>query len=613
MSNSSDKHKLVHVETAISSQTNMADSSLDLPFSTSKKTDTQHLEFAGEEVEESDFAATTVGSETIAKFLGLSEDARKADGAEKQMPLLQAIRQYPKAALWSVVLSSALIMEGYDTALLSSLYALPAFAKRYGSYNEANGIYEIDAKWQTALSMCINVGEVIGLQFAGVAADRVGYRWTLIVSLIAVFGFIFILFFAVSCPMLAVGEVLCGIPWGCFQTLTVSYATEVCPLALRYYLTTYVNICWILGQIMASGVLKNSQENLADSSLAYRLPFALQWIWPLPIAVGIYLAPESPWWLVKKGRMNEAGRSLSRLISGLKSNEKAAVIDAMLKKIQLTTQKEDAMTRDTTYWDCFRGADGRRTRIACLTWVTQNACGSAMMGYSTYFYTKAGLSESYAFTFSIIQYCLGLGGTVLSWFISKKYGRFTIFAGGLALQTLLLIAIGASGFSHSESSKWAAGSLLLAFVFVYDVGVGPVTYCLVPELPSNKLRTKTVILARNFYNLMGIVNAIWTPYMLNSEKWNWGAKTGLFWGGVSLIMLTWAVLDLPETKGRTFGEIDELFLQGVPARKFKSTEVNPYDSAKLMAELDDEQIEQIVRTDERQKADPMTTIVEDSE
>ncbi|SCU99272.1 LANO_0F01332g1_1 [Lachancea nothofagi CBS 11611] len=602
--------KPVHIETTVSST--FMDSSMDLP-SVSKKQETQHFEFAGDSVSDADFANTAVASDTIAKFLGLSEDARRADGDEKHMSLLQAIRQYPKAALWSVVLSSALIMEGYDTTLLSSLFALPAFAQKFGNWNPVAQVYEVPAKWQTALSMCTNIGELFGLQLAGIVAERIGYRYTLIGSLSMVFGFIFILFFAPSCAVLAVGEILCGIPWGAFQTLTVTYATEVCPLALRYYLTTYVNICWILGQIMASGILKNSQENLQNSDMGYRLPFALQWIWPIPIAIGIYLAPESPWWLVKKGRMDQAAHSLDRLVSGLSPEEKPMVIDAMLNKIQLTVQKEEAVTKDATYWDCFKGADGRRTRIACLTWVTQNACGSAMMGYSTYFYTKAGLDSSMAFTFSIIQYCLGLIGTTLSWGISKKYGRFTIFSTGLAVQLILLVLIGGLGFSHSKGSSWAIGSLLLAFVFAYDVGVGPVTYCVVPEIPSNKLRTKTVILARNCYNLMGIINYIWTPYMLNSEEWNWGAKTGLFWAGICGVMLAWAIWDLPETKDRTFGEIDELFHLRVPARKFKSTEVNPFDSGKLMAELGDDQIERIVKNDDRAKSRKMAVILEDSD
>lgn len=58
---------------------------------------------------------------------------------------------------------------------------------------------------------------------------------------------IFLLVFGDSLGMLVAGQVLCGIPWGVFQTLTVGYAAEVCPIQLRGYLTAYVNMCWGIG------------------------------------------------------------------------------------------------------------------------------------------------------------------------------------------------------------------------------------------------------------------------------------------------------------------------------------------------------------------------------
>ena len=73
-------------------------------------------------------------------------------------------------------------------------------------------------------------------------SERFGYRKVMISSLIAVTAFIFILFFAPNVKVLVVGEVFCGIPWGIFQTLTTQYASEVAPVALRAYLTTYVNM-----------------------------------------------------------------------------------------------------------------------------------------------------------------------------------------------------------------------------------------------------------------------------------------------------------------------------------------------------------------------------------
>lgn len=83
-------------------------------------------------------------------------------------------------------------MEGYDTCLLSSLYGLDSFTKRFGHLNKANGVYEITAPWQTGLSMCAGVGEIIGLMACGLVATRVGYRWSLIPALLSSFCFIFL-------------------------------------------------------------------------------------------------------------------------------------------------------------------------------------------------------------------------------------------------------------------------------------------------------------------------------------------------------------------------------------------------------------------------------------
>ena len=70
-------------------------------------------------------------------------------------------------------------------------------------------------------------------------------------------GFTAIFFTATTVNALLAAEILCGIPWGVFQTLTITYASEVCPVALRGYLTTYVNMCWGLGQLIGIGVIKS--------------------------------------------------------------------------------------------------------------------------------------------------------------------------------------------------------------------------------------------------------------------------------------------------------------------------------------------------------------------
>lgn len=185
------------------------------------------------------------------------DEAKAATKAETTMSIRQAFRTYPKAVLFSVILSTAIVMEGYDVVLLANFYAFPSFTKRYGvATGDPKNPYQIPAAWQAGLSNGAAVGEILGLFINGIVSERYGYRKTMLVSLVSVIAFIFIPFFAKDLIMLEVGEILCGIPWGVFQTLTTAYASEVCPTQLRAYLTTYVNLCWVMGQFIASGVLR---------------------------------------------------------------------------------------------------------------------------------------------------------------------------------------------------------------------------------------------------------------------------------------------------------------------------------------------------------------------
>ncbi|ORY26959.1 putative trehalose transport-related protein [Naematelia encephala] len=504
----------------------------------------------------------------------IAAEARDATEAEHRMTLREGLRRYPKAVGWSVLLSTAIIMEGFDVVLLNNFYALPQFSKKYG-VEVTPGEYTVTAPWQAGLSNGAQVGEIIGLGINGWASERFGYRKTMIAALSAMICFIFIPVFAQNVQTLLVGEILQGIPWGVFQTLTTAYASEVSPVALRPYLTAYVNLCWVLGQVIASGVLRGILN--WDSEWAYRVPFCLQWIWPLPILIGTIFAPESPWWLVRKGRIDAARKTIYRLNTNPTDEEVSNSLALMIH----TNALEKSISEGTSYWDCFRGVDLRRTEIASGAWAIQNLCGSAFMGYSTYFLEQAGLKQSYAFDLSIGQYAIGACGTVSSWFLMQHVGRRRLYLIGLAGMVVMLVVIGGMGFlpKTNTGAQWAIGSMLLIYTALYDGTVGPVCYCLVAEVSSTRLRAKTVVISRIVYNIFGIVNGIFMPYMLNPLKLDWGAKTGWFWAGLCSLCLIWTYFRCPEPKGRTYGEMDVLFEQRISARKFATTDVDQFAGA----------------------------------
>lgn len=508
----------------------------------------------------------------------LTEDATKATKSEQNMTLKEGIRLYPKAVAWSVLLSAAIIMEGFDIVLIANLMAVPAFQKRFGNpMNDGSGRYELSAAWQSGLTNGAYVGEILGLMINGWVADRYGYKKTMIGALTLVSGLIFILFFAQSIQMLLVGLILMGIPWGVFQTLTCTYAAEVTPVPLRPILTTYVNLCWVIGQFLASAVLKGVSSR--QDQWAYRIPYALQWMWPLPLIIGITFAPESPWWLVRKERYEDAKKMLLRLASPQKNPSFNA--DETIAMYKHTDELEKAASAGTTYWDCFKGTDYRRTEIAAMTWFVQAFCGASFMGFSTYFFQQAGLDDSNAFSMSLGQYAIGAVGVFVSWFLMPRVGRRTLYIWGQVLMCSLLLIIGFLGIvpTGNTGAQWAIGAMLLVFALTYNCTVGPVCYCLVAEIPSTRLRQKTVVLARNFYNIASIIGNIITPRMLNPTAWNWGAKSAFFWAGTCFLCLVYCYFRLPEPKGRTYGELDILFERGVSARKFASTEVQDFDTS----------------------------------
>ncbi|KAI1348785.1 general alpha-glucoside permease [Xylaria sp. FL0043] len=512
----------------------------------------------------------------VEDFMTLVKEADEANERERGMTLRHAFKVYPKAIGWSMLLSSCLIMEGYQTAVVGSLLLLtdlayPAFKDRFGIV-APNGERVIPASWQNGISGATNVGEIIGLQIAGVVSERWGYRWTIMGALVAVTGFIFFPFFAGNLTIFLVGELFQGMAWGVFQTMTTAYAAEVCPVPLRHYLTAYVNLCWIIGQFISSGVLVGLESR--TDVWGYKIPFAIQWIWPIPIAIGTFLAPESPWWCIRYGKKNRAEESLKRLARSSGFSQREA--DATLALMVYTDEMEKQVATGTTYRDCFKGANLRRTEIVCMTWLAQTLSGTALGGLSTFFYQQAGISDSDSFKLSWGKDAINFVGTITSWFVLNKVGRKTLMFSGMSAIFVLLLIIGFLGIPSptTTAEAWAAGTLVILLSATANFSIGSVVYTIVSEIPSTRLRAKSIILARNAYNAINIAFVNIVSYrQLSPDEWNWGLKSGFFWAGINIIFTTYIFFRLPETKGRTYAELDILFENKVPARKFASTKI----------------------------------------
>ncbi|KAK8048484.1 MFS alpha-glucoside transporter-like protein [Apiospora phragmitis] len=467
----------------------------------------------------------------------LTGDASRSADGEKNMTLRDALRVGKKGILWAIVCASSTVMEGFDLALLGGFYAFPAF--------------QVPAPWQTALSAGAQMGQIIGLCLSGHSMGRL-------------------------------------------QAMPASYAAEIVPMVLRPYITTYSNLCWVFGQLLATGVLRACLSMGEENEWAYRSLVRTA----MDVAAG---HPPYSWssppnhlgfWR-RKGKASGPNFRFgaSQITTNSRSRMPTKTSDTQCK--WTCNAKEAAKPRAAlkgtlrlpylSFPRCFKGQDRRRTEIACGTWISQSLCGSNLMGFAPYFFQAAGLTAEAAFSLQLGGLAFGIMGTLMAWVLMTYFGRRKIYIVGLGALCGLLLLMAILSFVAMDKGgvPWTVAILLAVYIFVYDSTVGPCCYSIVTEVPSVQRRAATVALARICYNLCGIFSVTMNPLMLNPTSWGWGTKGTLFWAALCAICLAWTYFRLPETKGRSFAELDILFRQNTSARKFQKTVVNPYETGVL--------------------------------
>ncbi|KAL8952922.1 MAG: hypothetical protein Q9222_001181 [Ikaeria aurantiellina] len=517
--------------------------------------------------------------------------AVEAENAEHRMGVLEAVRAYPMASFWAFVMSFTIIMESYDVFLINNFIGLPSFANRYGIYDARTDKYIIVTKWQSALQMAGQLGALIGVFLAGPLTSRIGYRWATMTGLMFLNAFIFIFYFGDSLPVIFVAQLLEGLPWGIFIANAPAYCSEIVPLRLRAPVTQMLQMFWAIGSIIVGAVTYVYNPRLDQAAFRYvvshpqlkpdipidhpkkhRIPIAIQWMFPTPLAILIFCAPESPWWLARKGRLEEAAHSIERL--GRKSRLNASETVAMMRRV-VDLEKS---TKEPNLLELFTGVDLYRTLIVCGVYAAQNLTGNLIANQAVYFFEQAGISTDTAFALGLITSALQMIFVMLSWILTTYFGRRSIYLWGSLGNTILLVALGVAGsvgISHSASLAQASLGLIISVLFT--LGPAPASWVIIGETSAIRLRPLTTGVGRAAYYIVEIPCIFLASWMLNSGGANLQGRCGYVWAATGLVCLVTAYFFLPEMKGRSYREIDILFKRKVPARKWKQADVDVED------------------------------------
>lgn len=332
-------------------------------------------------------------------------------------------------------------------------------------------------------------------------------------------------------------------------------------MVLRGIATAGVNLGIAVGQLVSNAVIKALGER--SDSWAWRGPFCTQFFFVLILGVGLPFAPETPWYLARRGKLDEAKKSLIQLYG---SN---IDVEAKLAAIQTTIAEEDAARAEEASWSqCFRGTDLIRSMISIGVFVCQHLVGIVfVLGYSTYFFQLAGLAESSSFDLGVVVTACGVAGNICSWFVVNSFGRRSIFVIGMGSLTALLFLIGIMDVVPTSAAKWVQAACTVIYAFVYFATVGAMAFAVLGETCSLALKAKAMALATATQSVMGIAMNVSIPYMVNPDQGNLKGKVGFIFGGLGLLGMIWSWIFVPELKGRRYDEIDRLFELKVSPRK----------------------------------------------
>ncbi|KXJ94169.1 general substrate transporter [Microdochium bolleyi] len=509
--------------------------------------------------------ASSTDASLDATVLQTSAPTAEYDAHQHAMTRMEAIKENWKSLLWCGYAFYLCITWGFDGLAGGIVVSIAAFRKDFGV--PFAGDYAVDANWQLGWLAGTLFGMIAGGYLAGVVTNKYGRRIAILGAFIFYISGVFAQVFASTNVHFFVGKLLTGFPLGIFTTVAPTYGAEMAPLRIRGAVSAGMNFAIVVGQCICYGVMRETAYY--DGSAQYKVLFMTQWGF---CAVGLAILPffpESPYWLVDHGKEDKARENLAKL-HGPDFNLDGAIAD--IRESLTRESQEQEGNNKARIVECFSRAQWRRTLAGAGMFAVQNQSGSAwVIGYMSYFMQLAGLPATRAADVAVGLTGLMVVGNMAGWFTVEWIGRRGSALWGCIILTVCLFVIGIIAVIQAPSAIFVQIAFMAVWSVVYQATIGAAAWPITTENATSRLRASTQSIATM---TNGITSCVWSfalPYAINPDRGNLGGKISFVFGATMACATVFVYFVVPETRNRSFIEIDELWSRGVAPRNFKKT------------------------------------------
>lgn len=465
--------------------------------------------------------------------------AHSPSSAEPTLPPLTAGPHRKRLGLISIVACFGGLLFGYDTGVING--ALRPMSMELGLTSFTEGVVTSSLLFAAA----------IGAIFSGRLSDGWGRRKTIVLLAVLFFVGTVIVVIAPQYGVLVVGRIMLGLAVGGASTVVPVFLAELAPYEIRGSISGRNEVAIVIGQLSAFIINAVIGNVFSDFGSVWRIMFAVSAIPAICLFFGMLRMPESPRWLVEKGRHDEA----LAVLKSVRSDERAI---AELGDVKTITREERA-ARKMGLGAILRNRWLLRILLIGIgLGIAQQLTGiNSIMYYGQMVLIESGFEEGAALIANIAPGIIAVIGGFIALTYMDKLDRRKTFIIGFALTTICHLLIGFSSMMLEVGNPirpWVILFLVVAFVGSMQTFLNVAVWVYLAEvfpLHMRGLGTGVSIFA------LWITNGFLSLYFPSLVEGFGITGTFFLFAGVGVLALIFVATQIPETRGHTLEALDE--------------------------------------------------------